>query len=62
LIAVPDLMTRAKSIAARTYDPISTYMAVAVVYLVLVFILNEGLKWLERRARLPGLEMETGRR
>jgi len=62
LIAVPDLMTRAKSIAARTYDPISTYMAVAVVYLVLVFILNEGRKWLERRARLPGLEMETGRR
>jgi polar amino acid transport system permease protein len=59
LIAVPDLMTRAKSIAARTYDPIGTYLAVAVVYLVVVFILNEGLKWLERRAKIPGLEIET---
>ena len=28
LIAVPDLMTQAKSIAARTYDPIGTYLAV----------------------------------
>ncbi|MFM8320025.1 MAG: amino acid ABC transporter permease [Chloroflexota bacterium] len=61
LIAVPDLMTRAKSIAARTYDPIGTYLAVAVVYLAMVFILNEGLKWLERRAKIPGLELETGR-
>lgn len=61
LIAVPDLMTRAKSIAARTYDPIGTYLAVAVVYLVVVFILNEGLKWLERRAKIPGLELETSK-
>ncbi len=61
LIAVPDLMTRAKAIAARTYDPIGTYLAVAVVYLGVVFILNEGLKWLERRARIPGLEVETQR-
>lgn len=61
LIAVPDLMTRAKSIAARTYDPIGTYLAVAVVYLAVAFILNEGLKWLERRAKIPGLELETQR-
>ena len=30
LIAVPELMTRAKSIAAQTYDPIGTYLAAAV--------------------------------
>ncbi len=59
LIAVPDLMTKAKSLAARTYDPIGTYLAVAVVYLVLVFILDEGLKYLERKARIPGFELET---
>lgn len=58
LIAVPDLMTRAKAVAARTYDPIGAYFAVAVVYLALVFGLNEGLKYLERRARIPGFEME----
>ena len=56
LIAVPDLMTKAKLIASRTYDPIGTYLAVAVIYLILVFILSEGLKFLERRLRIPGLE------
>ncbi len=58
LIAVPDLMTKAKSIAARTFDPIGTYLAVAVVYLAVVALLSEGLKYLERRARIPGLEIE----
>jgi len=58
LIAVPDLMTKAKSIAARTYDPIGTYLAVAVVYLVVIALLSEVLKYLERRARIPGLEVE----
>lgn len=61
LIAVPDLMTRAKALAAQTYDPISAYLAVAVVYLVLVFILNEFLKFIERRARVPGFELESSR-
>jgi polar amino acid transport system permease protein len=58
LIAVPDLMTKAKSIAARTYDPIGTYIAVAVVYLAVVAVMSEGLKWVERKARIPGLEVE----
>jgi polar amino acid transport system permease protein len=58
LIAVPDLMTKAKAIAAQTYDPIGSYLAVAVVYLVMVFVLNEGLKYVERRVRIPGFEME----
>jgi len=58
LIAVPDLMTEAKSIAARTYDPIGTYLAVALVYLIVVALLSEVLKWMERRARIPGFEME----
>jgi len=61
LIAVPDLMTKAKAIAAQTYNPIGTYLAVAVVYLVMVFALNELLKFLERRARIPGFEMEGKR-
>ena len=59
LIAVPDLMTKAKSIAAQTYDPIGTYLAVAVVYLVMAFALNELLKFLERRARIPGFDTEA---
>jgi len=59
LIAVPDLMTKAKMIAARTYDPIGTYLAVAVVYLIIVGLLNEVMKALERRLRIPGLEIES---
>jgi len=55
LIAVPELMTRAKLIASRTYDPISSYLAVAILYLVLVYLVDFVLKWLERRTRLPGL-------
>lgn len=55
LIAVPELMTRAKLIASRTYDPISSYLAVAVLYLVLVYLVDAAMKWLERRTRLPGL-------
>jgi polar amino acid transport system permease protein len=59
LIAVPDLMTKAKQIASRTYDPIGTYIAVAIVYLIVVALLNEGLKFMERRARIPGLDVEV---
>lgn len=61
LIAVPELMAQAKGIAARTYDPIGAYVAVSIIYLVVVYLLDAGLKWGERRTRIPGFEME-GRR
>jgi polar amino acid transport system permease protein len=58
LITIPDLMTKAKSIAAKTYDPIGSYLAVAIVYLAMVYLLDAILKWLERASRIPGFEME----
>ncbi len=58
LIAVQDLMAKAKRAATMTYNPIGSYLAVAVVYLVMVFALNALLKWLERKARIPGFETE----
>ncbi|NOH01626.1 MAG: amino acid ABC transporter permease [Chloroflexi bacterium] len=58
LIAVPELMARAKTIAAKTYDPIGSYFAVAIIYLALVFIVDFIMKWLERHTRIPGLELE----
>lgn len=58
LIAVPDLMTKAKAIAVQTYDPIGAYLAAAVVYLAMVFLLDQFLKWLERLTRIPGFDME----
>ena len=58
LIAIPDVMSKAKSIAARTYDPIGAYLAAAVMYLAAVYILILLLNWLERASRIPGFDME----
>ena len=58
LIAVPELMAKAKSIAAQTSDPIGTYLAVALVYLAMVYLLDAVLRWIERATRIPGFEME----
>ena len=61
LIAVPDLMTKAKEIIARTYNPIPTYITVALIYLVIVFFLTMILSYIERQVRIPGLEVEAQR-
>jgi polar amino acid transport system permease protein len=58
LISVPELMTKAKAIAAQTYNPISAYFAAAIIYLVMVFFLDQGLKYLERKVVIPGFDME----
>ena len=58
LIAVSELMAKAKAIAAKTYDPIGSYLAVAMLYLAVVYILDAFLRWLERTSRIPGFEME----
>src|SRR5512139_1170781 len=58
LIAIPEVMSKAKSIAARTYDPIGAYLAAALVYLAIVYLLDAALRWLERASRIPGFEME----
>jgi polar amino acid transport system permease protein len=55
LIAVPELMTRAKALATRTYDPIGAYLVAAVFYMVVVFLIAEGLKSVERRTKIPGM-------
>ena len=61
LVAVPELMARAKSVAAQTYDPIGAYLAAAVIYLVIVFLLDRLMKWTERRTHIPGLDAEGKR-
>jgi polar amino acid transport system permease protein len=61
LIAVPDLMAQAKTIAARTYKPIGSYIAVAIIYLAMVIVLTMILNFLERRYKIPGLETDAQR-
>jgi ABC-type amino acid transport system permease subunit len=41
--------------------PVVTTMVVAVLYLILVFLLTAILHVVERRLRIPGLELEAKR-
>lgn len=61
IIAVPDVMTRARTIAARTYDPMTAYIAVGLIYIVLVALFMLALQQLEQRLRIPGTEVEVQR-
>lgn len=61
LIAVPDLMTKAKILAGRYFNPIEVYTAVAVVYILLVAVVTLIMHTLERRLRIPGFEVEVER-
>ena len=61
LIAVPDLMTEAKFVATRTYDPIGAYLAAAVVYLLLTFILNWVMGFIETKTEIPGMKLGSQR-
>jgi polar amino acid transport system permease protein len=58
LIAVPDLMGQAKIMASRFFAPIEVYLIVAVFYLVLVFIMTQLLRAMERKLQTPGLAPE----
>ncbi len=62
LIAVPDLMTRAKILSSRFFNPMETYLTVAVFYLVIIGVASWVLNYIEKRSRIPGLEMEQNAR
>jgi polar amino acid transport system permease protein len=56
LIAVPDLMSRAKILSSQNFTPIETYILVALIYLVLVGALNLALYFFQRKLAVPGLD------
>jgi len=62
LIAVPDLMGQAKIIASRFFAPIETYLIVAGFYLILVLIMTQLLRGVERKYQTPGLALERDAR
>jgi polar amino acid transport system permease protein len=62
LIAVPDLMAQAKMISSHTFDPISTYIAVAIIYLAMVGLAAFFLHLVSRRLEIPGLSMDAASR
>lgn len=59
LIAVPDLMGHAKIISSRYFDPISTYLLVAMIYIVLVAAASLILRFVGQRLKTPGLELDA---
>jgi len=61
LIAVPDLMTKAKILAGRYFNPIEIYLSVAVVYIALVALATLIMRTVERKLQTPGLEIEPER-
>ncbi len=61
VIAVPDLMTKAKMLAARFFDPIQAYSAVAVAYLLLFAAVSVLMFGLERWLAVPGLGVRAER-
>ena len=62
LIAVPDLMTKAKILSSRYFNPMETYLTAAVFYLVIIGVASWALNYIEKRSRIPGLEMEQDAR
>ncbi len=61
IIAVPDLMAKAKLIASYTYNPIQAYSAVGIAYIILVSILSVILNSIDKRFRIPGMDIEGAR-
>ena len=56
LIAVPDLMSRAKILSSQNFTPIQTYILVALIYLVLVGGMSLALHFVQRKLAVPGLD------
>ena len=56
LIAVPDLMSKAKILSSQNFAPIQTYVLVAMIYLVLVGILGLMLHVVQKKLAVPGLD------
>ncbi len=61
LIAVPDIMGKAKILAGRYFNPIEIYLTVALIYLVLVAIATWLVRKVEKRLELPSLAVEVSR-
>jgi polar amino acid transport system permease protein len=59
LIAVPDLMGKAKILSGRYFNPIETYLAVALIYIFLVALATLLMRWLEKRLETPGMDLEV---
>ncbi len=54
VIAVPELMRRADSIAGQYYVPVEVFTTVMVLFFIIIFPLTRGTDWLYRRISFLG--------
>jgi polar amino acid transport system permease protein len=57
MIGAPELMAQAKFIAAANFRYFEVFLVVAFIYLIAVVILSRILGVVEKRVRIPGLQM-----
>ncbi len=62
LIAVPDLMSKAKILSSQNFAPIQTYILVAMIYFVLVGSLSIALHLVQRKLSIPGFDIKADAR
>lgn len=53
ILGVPEILRQAQYYSARTYQPFTAYLTVAVIYFLLTFLTNRGLDLLERKIHIP---------
>jgi polar amino acid transport system permease protein len=53
VLGVPEIMRQAQYYSARTYQPFTAYLTVALIYFFLTFITNRGLDAIERHIHIP---------
>ncbi|MFW6381569.1 MAG: amino acid ABC transporter permease [Bacillota bacterium] len=57
VIGAPELMGQAKFVASRNFEYFNMYLIVAAIYFVIVIVMTEFLKWVERRVKIPGYDI-----
>ena len=57
MIGAPELMAQAKFIAADNFRYFEVFLVVAFIYLIAVVLLSRILSLVEKRVRIPGLQM-----
>ena len=57
MIGAPELMAQAKFIAADNFRYFEVFLVVAFIYLIAVVVLSRILSLVEKRVRIPGLQM-----
>jgi polar amino acid transport system permease protein len=57
IVAVPELMARGRIIATRNFRYLEVFGLVAIIYLAITLTFTKLLDTLERKVRIPGLEM-----